>query len=416
MFRKLVSHNPDLQRLVERGYAIAFDDANYLVVRDIPYLDAQGDAQIGTIVSKLVFIDEARVQQDDHQIFFAGGIPHELDGTPIRNLGGGPTNLTMSRASADVVVQRSFSNKPRDTGRFTDFETKIDSYVSIISGPAKIKHGISPFTFRVRDEEAGASVFKVRDSLTSRAEIVDLASRFENEVVAIVGLGGTGAYLLDLLVRTPVKEIRGYDGDEFFVHNAFRAPGRLNDGELGLPKAAVHQDRYANFRSGLTLKHQYIDDASAAEFEGVTFAFVCVDNGPARAEIWDLLIGLGIPFIDVGMGLRRKPNGLSGMMRITFVAAHDPLCLRDAQLAEMGAGGEDLYRSNIQIGELNALNACMALVRYKQLLGFYINATDGVHMLFDVTDLRTVVAKFEADDNADNDDKDADDDDKTEAA
>jgi hypothetical protein len=37
--------------------------------------------------------------------------------------------------------------------------------------------------------------------------------------------------------------------------------------------------------------------------EGVTFAFVCVDRGSARAGIFDLLISRGIPFIDVGMGL-----------------------------------------------------------------------------------------------------------------
>lgn len=409
MFRKLVSRNPDLQRLVERGYAVAFDDANYLVVRDIPYLDDKGDAQSGAIVSKLVFIDDERVQQDDHQVFFAGGMPHELDGTPIRNLGGGPTSLAMSPASADIVVQRSFSNKPRETGCFADFEAKIESYVGIISGPAIAKFGVTPFTFAVRDEEAAPSVFKVRDSLTSRAEIVDLAKRFENEVVAMIGLGGTGSYLLDLLVRTPVREIRGYDGDDFLVHNAFRAPGRLSEGELGEPKALVHQGRYDNFREGVTLKHQYIDGDSALEFVGVTFVFVCIDKGSARAEIWDLLIGLKIPFIDVGMGLRRKPAGLSGMIRMTYVAPGDPCGLRHAQLAEMGDGGENLYRTGVQIGELNALNACLALAHYKQLLGFYVNAVDGPHLLFDVTDLRTVVIEPTNDNTADNDDGGPDD-------
>ena len=66
--------------------------------------------------TKLVFVDEERVIQDDHQIFFAGSVPHNLDGKPIPNLGGGPTQLVLSDASKDIVVQRSFSNKPRDTG------------------------------------------------------------------------------------------------------------------------------------------------------------------------------------------------------------------------------------------------------------------------------------------------------------
>ena len=103
--------------MVEKGYAVAFD-TNYLVVRDIPYLDDQKRLQIGAIVTKLIFVDNERVIQDDHQIFFAGSIPHSLDGKPIPNLGDGPTQLTLSEASADVVVQRSFSNKPRTGGKF----------------------------------------------------------------------------------------------------------------------------------------------------------------------------------------------------------------------------------------------------------------------------------------------------------
>jgi len=391
MFPKLVSRNPDLRQLVDRGYAVRFDDAPYLIVRDIPYLTASGELAWGAIVTKLVFVTEDRVQQDDHQIFFAGGPPHGLDGQPIRNLGGGETTLALSKASNDVVVQRSFSNKPRETGRFADFFEKIESYVGIISGPAIEAHGANPYTYRVRDGGASMSVFKIQDTLTSRAEIVDLAGKFDDEVLAIVGLGGTGAYLLDMAVRTPVKEVRGFDADDFHVHNAFRAPGRLDPAsELGEPKAVVHRARYENFRHGLRLERKYIDVESGPDFEGVTFAFVCVDKGSARAEIWDLLISLNIPFIDVGLGLRRKDDGLGGMVRLTYVAAGDPRGLREKGYAEMAGGGDDLYRTNIQIGELNALNACLALIRYKQLRGFYVQTIGYDHLLMDITDLKTV--------------------------
>jgi tRNA A37 threonylcarbamoyladenosine dehydratase len=50
---------------------------------------------------------------------------------------------------------------------------------------------------------AGDSVFKLHDTLTSRAEIGDLAAVFKDEVVAIIGLGGTGSYLLDFMAKTP---------------------------------------------------------------------------------------------------------------------------------------------------------------------------------------------------------------------
>jgi hypothetical protein len=120
VFQKLANHNEDLRRLVDKGYAVAFD-GNHLVVRDIPYLDSESRLQVGAIVAKLEFIDQERVTQTDHQVFFAGSVPYGLDRKPIPNLGGGPTQLALSEASRDVVVERSFSNKPKSTGKFLDF-------------------------------------------------------------------------------------------------------------------------------------------------------------------------------------------------------------------------------------------------------------------------------------------------------
>ena len=214
MFQKLVSHNQDLAKLVEKGYAIAFDN-NHLIVRDIPYLDDKGRLQQGAFVAKLVFVNQQKVTQDDHQIYFAGTIPFGIDGKAIKNLSGGPRSIPLSGASSDVIVQRSFSNKPKVTGKYKDFFDKIEGYVSLISSPAIEKFGVNPYTFRTVESVEDESPFKFQDTLTSRAEIFDLSTKFKNERVAIVGLGGTGSYLLDFLVKTPVKEIRAYDLDPF---------------------------------------------------------------------------------------------------------------------------------------------------------------------------------------------------------
>src|SRR5580704_6391455 len=143
VFHQLVNHNDDLRRLVERGYAVAID-SGYLVIRDVPYLSAEKQLLWGAFVAKLEFVDKLTVRQDDHQIWFAGSAPHGLDGTPIPNLGGGPTTLPLGEASQDVGVQRRFSNKPKDTGKFADFFEKIESYVAILSGPAMSLHGANP--------------------------------------------------------------------------------------------------------------------------------------------------------------------------------------------------------------------------------------------------------------------------------
>jgi hypothetical protein len=392
VFQRLVSHNNDIRRLVEKGYAVGFD-SNCLIVRDIPYLDSKLERQVGAIVTKLVFTDQEHVVQDDHQIFFAGSHPHNIDGSPIANLGGGPTSLALSPAAADVVVQRQFSNKPVVNGQkvgFPDFFAKIESYVGIISGPAMELHGGDPYTFRVVQKVSEDSVFKIHDTLTSRAEIAELSAKFKDDVIAVIGLGGTGAYLLDFLVKTPVKEIRGFDLDAFHVHNAFRSPGKLDENEFGRKKVEVYQARYENFRYGLSLKAKFVDASCVADLEGVTFAFVCVDKGSSRAGIFDLLTAKKIPFIDVGMGLNRKNGPLNGMVRATLYSAEDAELVRSKGLSELSDRPDDLYRTNIQIGELNALNAALAIIRYKQLKGFYREMAPVFHLLFEVADLKIV--------------------------
>lgn len=391
MFQKLVSHNEDIRRLVEKGYAIAFD-STYMIVRDIPYLDHEMKLCTGAFVTKLEFVDNSRVVQQDHQVFFAGSVPYNADGSQVQNLAGGPHPLALSDECKDILIQRTFSNKPKTlTGKFNDFFDKIESYVALISGPAINLHGATPYTFRTVEKNQSSSIFKFEDTLTSRAEITELSRKFENEIIAIIGLGGTGAYVLDFMVKTPVSEIRAFDLDSFHVHNAFRSPGKLDENELGKSKAAVYYSRYENFRHGLSITPKHIDETSNEELDGVTFAFVCVDKGSSRSNIFDLLIKKGIPFIDVGMGLSKAHDGtLKGMMRTTYFSALDAKKTCDEKLAEMSDSTEDLYRTNIQIGELNALNASIAVIRYKQLRGFYIQETPYYHMLFDLSDLKTV--------------------------
>lgn len=379
MIATLAKYNEDIDKLLKKGYALSLDN-NYLVVRDIPYIDNVGNLQIGAIVSTLVFVDKQRVRTQDHQIFFCGSHPHELDGQSIKNLGGGKTTVNLK--SEDLVVQRSFSNKPA-SGRFKDWYEKIENYVTIISGPAIDKFNANPYTFRVLKENS-TSVFKFRDTLTSKAEIGDLSNKLEKDTIAIIGLGGTGSYILDLLVKTPVKEIRGFDGDWYHVHNAFRSPGKMDEEELGKRKAKVYKNRYQNFRSNINIYPTYITCDSAEDMAGVTFAFVSVDSGIARAEIFNLLIKLKIPFIDVGMGLDKDTGLISGTLRATYFSVESAEAMLEKRLAPLSDISNDIYKSNIQISELNSLNACLAVIKYKQLRGFYSDDNSFYHMLFNI--------------------------------
>jgi len=376
MFLELANHNQDLRLLLEKGYAIT-EDHGYLVIRDIPYLDNSTELQTGAIVMVISDIDGVHVKPHDHQVFFAGSAPCEMDGEVIKGLGGGDATLPLA-ASPDIVVQRSFSNKLWENGAlrdYLDFFEKTEHYVRIISGPAIEKYGVTPYTFRLVEEIPTKSVFKFRDTLTSRAQIVDLSKKLENDVVVIIGLGGTGSYVLDFLVKTPVREIRGFDFDDFHVHTAYRSPGKLTDTEdvkeLGKNKATVYASRYKNFREGLCLEPKYIDAQSLDSLAEVTFAFVCVDQGKSRAGIFDLLISNKIPFVDVGMGLNRTEGSINGTLKATYYSVEDAQRLRDLDLAELIDDPADEYRIHIQTAELNALNAALAVIKFKQIRGFY---------------------------------------------
>lgn len=392
MFQKLVSRNKDLEDSLLKGFAIAIDDKGYLVVRDIPYLGSNLDLQWGAFVVELVFVDDVLVKQKDHQVFFAGAIPHGLDGKPVPGLAGGPTSpgqIGLSDASKDVVVERSFSAKPKPKDAYDNFFHKIETYVSLIAGPAMHKFKVHPYSRRAIQEITPAdSVFHFHDTLTSLYGISDLSTKLVNDVVAVIGVGGTGSYLIDFLAKTPVREIRIFDLDSFYVHNAFRAPGRLENAELGKNKAEMYAARYENFRKGVIAKPKFVDADSAEDFSGVTFAFVSVDKGSSRSGIFEVLISLQIPFIDVGMGLSRRHGALDGMLRTTYFPPHDAKRMRDLGIVELVDDAEDEYRRNVQISELNALNAAFAVIRFKQLRGFFREQEAGNHLLMDIHDLR----------------------------
>ena len=78
------------------------------------------------------------------------------------------------------------------------------------------------------------------------------------------------------------------------------------------------------------------------------------------------------------------------MLRTTYYSAEHGQAIRDKGLASLVDDPEDEYRANTQISELNALNACLAVIRFKQLRGFYFGESPYYYLLFEVGDLKIV--------------------------
>lgn len=396
MYQKLLNHNADLRQLRDKGYAVDFAPG-YLIVRDIPYLDNMGHVQTGTIAATLIYTNGTDiVTQQDHQIYFSGSIPYGLDGNVISNINPRQSpSINLGSKYQHLKAWWLFSNKPV-SGHYKNFFEKIETYVSLISGPAIYKKPEAKYlTFAPpinKQDDFTENAFVYADVLSSRAEIGDISSKLKDEVIAIIGLGGTGGYIMDFMAKTPVKEIRLFDFDTFELHNSYRSPGKLDLNELGKYKVDVYESRYNNVKKGITKYETPVTESCSEKLNGVTFAFVSVDSGKARAEIISLLVSKKIPFIDTGIGITRThSNYLRGAIRTTYFSTDTKEIEKNIQQVPKDDADNDMYKTNIQIAELNALNACIAVLRYKQLKGFYMHENKDLlntNINFDITDIR----------------------------
>ena len=162
------------------------------------------------------------------------------------------------------------------------------------------------------------SPFKYFDANTSRAGIGAVTEKLKIPRVAIVGLGGTGSYLLDFLAKTPIHEIHLFDGDTFFNHNAFRAPGAasLEQLEAQPKKVAYFAELYSRMRWRIMPHECHIDSGNIELLRDMTFVFLCIDGGPTKRVIVDHLQKWNVPFIDVGMGVQLVDGKLRGTLGV----------------------------------------------------------------------------------------------------
>jgi tRNA A37 threonylcarbamoyladenosine dehydratase len=205
--------------------------------------------------------------------------------------------------------------------------------------------------------------------------------------VAIVGVGGTGSYALDLVAKTPVDEIHLFDGDIFFQQNAFRFPGAPSLEKLQEvnKKTTYLKEIYSKMRRNIFSHDYHIDAANVSELSTMTFVFLCVDKGPIKKFIVAKLIEYNIPFIDVGVGVIRTDNILLRHIRTTTCTHTKNDHLKERIPFADGDGPND-YSTNIQIADLNALNAALAVIKWKKLLGFYHDASGEFHSLYSIND------------------------------
>lgn len=368
MSQQLINHSPDLKQLRDEGYEIEVK-GGYLLVHNIPYLNSAKEIKYGTLVSELTLSNNiTTTRPNNHVIYFIGDFPCNKDGSIITAIQHSSQNQKLHES---ITVNHSFSNKP-PTG-YQNYYAKVTRYADIISAPAKsVDSSVTEKTFKVIPDEDNESVFNYLDTNTSRANINIINSKFNNQKIAIIGLGGTGAYILDLVSKTPVQEIHLFDGDLFLQHNAFRSPGAASNEQLALKmlKVKYYEEMYSKMHRGIKSHAYYINETSVKDLDGINFVFICVDKNTIRSSIIKYLLNTGISFIDVGLGVNVVDEFLIGTVRLTIGTAvkNDHL---EKRISSSDANDDHEYSTNIQIADLNSLNAALAVIKWKKMVGFY---------------------------------------------
>jgi hypothetical protein len=268
----------------------------------------------------------------------------------------------------------SFSQKPK-CGYYNNYHEMMTTYTAMLASHAQaLDPEATPRVYRVEEPDDEECPFAYTDTASSRAEINLITKKLALAKVAIVGLGGTGSYVLDLVAKTPVKEIHIFDRDVFATHNAFRAPGAPSMEVLREQPHKVDYFKaiYANMHRGIIAHDEYIDASNIEKLRNMRFVFLCLDQGQPKALLVEKLEAWSIPFIDVGMGIYAKDEALHGILRVTTSIDGQRQAAREkGGISFAEADGNDDYDKNIQIADLNMLNAAQAVVRWKKLFGFY---------------------------------------------
>ncbi len=368
MSNALISRNPDLQRLLLEGYEVEIR-SNHLLVHNVPYVNQSCEVAKGTLVSNLCLAGDRTIKPEPHVAYFTGDHPCNIDGKEIVQI---KHASQLTKLAPDIVVEHSFSNKP--PSGYMDYYEKMTRYVEIISAPAKaLQPTATACTYKAVACTADESVFHYMDTASCRAGITAVSAKLAVRRVAIVGVGGTGSYVLDFLAKTPVREIHLYDYDLFLQHNAFRSPSAASLEELQAKptKVAYHQAKYGKMHRGIHAHPVKVGAENVAELLNCDFVFLCMDSGPAKKLIVETLQANQVPFVDAGIGTELLEDKLElwAICRVTTSTPnksdHVPRRVSFAEAAD------DDYERNIQIAELNAFCACLAVIKWKKFCGFY---------------------------------------------
>lgn len=351
----------------------------------------------GFLATTLELAGDQTVRPDIHVVWFIGetvdDFPCSSEGIRLDRLIHQPGPYDLGQG---LVATCGFSQRPANARNdYEDYYEKMSTYVGMLQAEAQaIKGDISYKDHPPIESGDDDSVFRYQDSATTRARIGAVVDKIRGQRIAIVGLGGSGSYVLDAVAKTPVAEIHLFDDDTLLTHNAFRSPGAATLEQLNAQPLKVnhHQQTYDAMHKHVVAHPKRITADNVSELIGFDFVFVSVDASPEKRAMFEALQVAGVAFVDTGMGIYQTGSSIGGLVRTSLSAPNqeDPAWMTRSGETSFSDDGEDDYRQNIQIAELNMLNAALAVIAWKKHFGFYLDfeyertsnyAIDGNHLL-----------------------------------
>ena len=299
------------------------------------------------------------------------GRVYHADGNPIGNYISGDENWS------NISIKKGSQESPEEDTSASDL---VHRYAKQIVG-ALSKAGYSETAFLTMQNP-----FKIPNTFEARAAIGPVQDRIREQRIGIIGLGGTGAYVLDLISKTPVVDIHLVDADHVNWHNYMRAPGAPTREEIEAAykarplKVDYYFSKYSSFRDGIHAHPVLLDDLTKlTEFlskNPVDFAFVCIDqrkdsDSPRQDVVYSALSEAGIPFIDSGVSITLEGIAVRGAVTTSAYAAGS-MEWKDA-IPNVRVEGAMLGYRNVQLPEVNALAASLAVMEWRRRTEQYVS-------------------------------------------
>ena len=375
-----IDRSPDLKALTDAGYPLSCvaptSSSRACPTSKTPREDlARADMVMG-----IEFPDGTATPPGDHTVWWTGKLPFRANGSSMKkylSCGAWPEGHGLGEG---LTAYMQWSRKLVANGKkraYVDYEEKVTTYIAEVAGQADIRH---PGVLEAAKTGEAPTItlnsrFKYVDTNTYRYGLKGIEERIEDEIVAIVGVGGTGSYLMDILAKTNVKELHLFDEDVLKQHNAFRMCGAARIEELGGSCAKVdwYRRTYSAIREeGIHVHTEELTGDCKDILAKFTTVFIAVDDLTVRRDLQAACNELGIYHVSVGIGVEvegESNDQLGGNVKVE--TAFRPRHPRPSQPPP--DEGPDQAYGIVQTAELNMLGAALAVLEWKAKVGIYRN-------------------------------------------